>query len=360
MRLAVVQAYEDQQTVLIEAGTGIGKTFAYLLPAILWAQKHQECTVISTHTISLQQQLVEKDLPFLLNRLNAQIKVILLKGMRHFTCLKKEAEGLHETYADYDSCTHGSCPFYQKCPYFKQRRAAESAQIIVVNHHLLLADLALRRSSQGQFSVLPDYDRVIVDEAHHLEEVATEHFATSMSRKVLMKLILRMVKDTMLSRQEDLLALHLPLKRRELLDVMDRCFRWIENQEENIRVTEAIRSGSLWQEELGKLVQHTCDEGKAFLDLVSQLQLEEEIKNEVGSLSVRLHQCFAFMHAWVYQALSPNEVRWIEQGSLVSASLDIAPFLKEQLFSKLKTIVLCSATLTASKDFGYLCRRFRH
>lgn len=151
----VHEAYLENQTLLVEAGTGIGKSVAYLLPALLWAKEHGEPTVISTHTIALQEQLLKKDIPLLLDALNLDLNIILLKGMGNYVCLRKEHDGSDEIYADSDSCTNAKCPFYKDCSYFKQKKAAEEAHLIIVNHHLLFADLAIRAETEDTYRVLP-------------------------------------------------------------------------------------------------------------------------------------------------------------------------------------------------------------
>lgn len=344
MRAAVEQAYHADQTLLIEAGTGIGKTFAYLLPALQW----NELSVISTHTLALQHQLVDKDLPRLLAQLKCPAKIALIKGMGNFSCLKKEAEGLDNTIADYESCTHAACPFYQKCAYFKQRKEAELADIIVVNHHLLMADLALRRASHGQYAVLPPYERLIIDEAHHLEEVATEHFATRLHRTGCIKLIQRCIQET--SGQEDLLALSIPLQRRDFIEAVDHFFQHVEQLPEGIRLMEP-------QQQLTPTVDHLRAEWTAWRTLMARLILSEEKQQELNLFLERLQESVDAAHHWICTPLNPDEVRWIEQGTLISASLDVAPFLAEALFKTKKTLILCSATLTSMRDFTYLRSR---
>ncbi|HEY5259020.1 MAG TPA: DEAD/DEAH box helicase, partial [Rhabdochlamydiaceae bacterium] len=173
MAQRIYEAYENNEIALIEAGTGIGKSLAYLVPAVLWALKHQEKTIISTHTISLQEQLIHKDLPFLIKALGLDIQVMLVKGMNNYLCLRrlddvedsKEIDKLKiwgektkdgsrssvpfpitsstwdQVKAESDFCTHVHCPHYKQCFFFKARRKVEEAQILIVNHSLLLTQM---------------------------------------------------------------------------------------------------------------------------------------------------------------------------------------------------------------------------
>jgi ATP-dependent DNA helicase DinG len=351
MQQAIASGYENPGTLLIEAGTGTGKTLAYLLPATLWAIRRQERTVISTHTIALQQQLVEKDIPLLIKALGVDIKVSLVKGMRHFSCLKKEQELLEDVTADRESCTHIYCPFYQKCNYFKQHKEAEKAEIIVVNHHLLLADLALRKKSDQQYALLPDYQRVIIDEAHHLEEIATEHFAQKINKVSLYKLLQRMSSEQMLSSQRAELALSLPLNRKILMDAFENSFRRFPF--EKMRITEDNQD----RLQKGLQIDQIFEPAYFFLSQVAKLDLPEAEARLIGNLYRQLSSQVETLKSIFFDPVLPDEARWLEDETAVLAKLDVAPFLKESLFEAKKTVVLCSATLTAGKKFDYLKQR---
>lgn len=238
MAADIVESYNKNQIALIEAGTGTGKSLAYLLPAILWVLKNGERTVISTHTITLQEQLLHKDIPFLLKALKIEMKAALVKGMNNYICLRKledahyekphlspfEAEELdkidcwaqatqegskselpflpsHASWdrvgAEGDACSHSQCPHFKNCFFFKARKEASEAQILVVNHHLLCADLVSRSKTDNQTTggILPPFERLIIDEAHHLEDVATEYFAARVNRWDLMRQLARLSSE---------------------------------------------------------------------------------------------------------------------------------------------------------------------
>ncbi|MDF2549360.1 MAG: dinG, partial [Chlamydiales bacterium] len=235
MLLNVFDAYEKGLISLIEAGTGTGKSIAYLLPAILWAVHHKEKTLISTKTINLQEQLIEKDIPSLLKALGVDLRAVLVKGMGNYLCLRKwhdllgsqnsgsEAEidtignwvkGTQDgslssltrqpslaiweqIAAEPDACDQARCPHYQECFFFKARREAQEAQLLIVNHHLLFADLRTR-SEEGNWqnpAILPPYQRLILDEAHHIEEIATEYFASRVSRFEMQRVMGKLASD---------------------------------------------------------------------------------------------------------------------------------------------------------------------
>ena len=219
MTAYITDAYNDGGVVLLEAGTGVGKSFAYLVPALAWAAANGERTVVSTNTINLQEQLVGKDLPLLRDALSTEQHAptfALLKGWRNYLCLSRlhaavaaqrsllepdkydeirslaewaghTADGTladlavpptpevwDEVSAEADLCTRLQCPHFEPCFLFRARRTAAEADIVVVNHHLLSADLAVRQVQDNwtEAAVLPPYRRLILDEAHHLEDVA--------------------------------------------------------------------------------------------------------------------------------------------------------------------------------------------
>ncbi len=219
---AVMEALAEDRPLLVEAGTGTGKSLAYLLPALLSGRK----VVVATATIALQEQLLRKDVPFveaILAEHGRTLSVALVKGLQNFLCLRRFEEarldaslggdptdGFAELEAwaqetrtgDRSELTHladdslmwrsvesstetrlgSACPHYERCFITKMRKNAEDAQLVIVNHHLLMADLALRTSSVRDYaSVLPSYDVLVIDEAHQLEDVATTFFGSALS-----------------------------------------------------------------------------------------------------------------------------------------------------------------------------------
>src|SRR5213596_76173 len=218
---AVLRAFEQKHHLIVEAGTGTGKTLAYLVPAIAAACGSGARVVISTGTKNLQEQLMDKDIPFLQGTLPAKFRAAVMKGRNNYACLHRikraestpvlegleqidqfdevfrwvtqtetgdrgELSNLPENLpfwrhidARSDTCLGQKCPDFEPCFLTRMRLRAIDADIVVVNHHLFFADLALRNSMYG--SVLPDYSAVILDEAHLIEDVASEYFCSQVS-----------------------------------------------------------------------------------------------------------------------------------------------------------------------------------
>ncbi len=229
----IVEAYNNNSVALIEAGTGTGKSMAYLVPAILWAIQRNEATLISTNTINLQEQLLHKDIPLLAKALNIPVKAVLVKGMGNYVCLRK----VHETQmemtlfpseeqeqlqkieawanstkdgsksdlpfipdgatwekvsAENDLCNREKCEYYSKCHFFNARKTAKDAHIMISNHSLLFSDLAFRSTSERGSGILPDYTKVIIDEAHNIEDIATDHFASKANGLSIARILYRL------------------------------------------------------------------------------------------------------------------------------------------------------------------------
>ncbi|MFA4986506.1 MAG: ATP-dependent DNA helicase [Candidatus Brocadiia bacterium] len=223
MAVEVERALAEKDTLLVEAGTGVGKSFSYLVPAVNWTNSTGERLVISTHTITLQEQLIGKDIPFL-QSLGLSFPAVLAKGRGNYICLRRllAATSRAGRYLDFlrpedfpflsriedwfyktgdgtlstldfevpprvwgnvrverDACPGRKCRYYDGCPYFRDRKRWEDAQILIVNHALFFSDLALR---MGDSPLLPGYGAVVFDEAHNIEEVATNHIGISLSK----------------------------------------------------------------------------------------------------------------------------------------------------------------------------------
>jgi len=242
MAAYVADAYNEGGVALLEAGTGVGKSFAYLAPAILWAIQNGERTVVSTNTINLQEQLVGSDLPTIARALGTAdrpVRYALLKGWRNYLCLARlhqatgavgtlleperrdELESLaswaktttdgslstlafepsdevwDEIAAESDLCPRLRCPHFNACFVFAARRRAADADIVVVNHHLLASDLAVRQA-QGNWddaAVLPPYRRLVLDEGHHLEDTAAEHLGKQATSRGVERLLSRLERQ---------------------------------------------------------------------------------------------------------------------------------------------------------------------
>lgn len=428
---------------LLEAGTGVGKSLGYLVPALRWAAASGERTVVSTNTITLQEQLVGKDLPFLAKALTDQrVSFALLKGWRNYLCLQRleqaraqgpalfeddvasdlglleawaeqttdgsladlavppRAEVWDEVAAESDLCTRLRCPHFDQCFVFKARRAAATADVIVVNHHLLMADLAVRRASQrwDDAAVLPAYKRLIIDEGHHLEDAAGEHLGQSVSRRGLERLFARLERrgKGLLPALEKALAVGIDALSVASLDLVrarlfpslgsarmrtavlyDLLARWVEEQRESqIRLTDRFDEDPIWTAGLGAAL----DDLLADIDLLgdglrlvrdrleSDEQRAEELApllNEVRGVTRRLQSSGdALRVALRSDVAGAPRVRWLERrggdGNIgaTAVPLDLAPVLREDLFRRVETAVVTSATLTVGEDgFAFMATR---
>ncbi len=234
---SVTNAFNENKVAVIEAGTGTGKSLAYLVPAVFWSIRNKERVVISTHTINLQEQLIEKDIPILRRCCGQKFKCALVKGRNNYICLRKvsnlRADGgvlieerdrqqLNDLMAwagktrdgskadlnfipqddaweaiqsEADQCTRLKCQFYDECFFYIARRNAASSDVLVVNHYLLMADLVVRQEMKDHniSAILPPFKKMVIDEAHHLEGVATANLSCAISRMRILKLLGRLV-----------------------------------------------------------------------------------------------------------------------------------------------------------------------
>ena len=233
----IAQAFNQDEILIAEAGTGVGKSLAYLIPALYWVKQNRERVVISTATINLQEQLIEKDIPLVQRLLGKPVSVMLLKGRGNYLCKARLAEALEEfsllqdesemlkiisewsltsatgcrsdlsfypsdhlwseICSEADSCLSLNCRFREDCFVLKLRKEAAKAQILVVNHHLFFSDTALKLESgnYSQTAVLPPFQRLIFDEAHNLERSATSFFSQSLTKYSIKKIVNRIYRE---------------------------------------------------------------------------------------------------------------------------------------------------------------------
>ncbi|MDF1525344.1 MAG: ATP-dependent DNA helicase [bacterium] len=232
----VAGVLESGAVGVLEAGTGTGKSLAYLVPAALWALRSNRRVVVATRTINLQEQILDQDLPILEEALGVTIKAVLIKGRGNYCCLRKrdllegdvgntllELDDLKEIQqllawsrttadgtlsdlpfvpadanwsnfrAESDSCTRARCSNFSDCFFYRARLEASSAQLLLANHHILFADLSLREGGHESAAIMPRYEAVILDEAHNVEDVAISYFEEGLSRRGLMAHLGRLV-----------------------------------------------------------------------------------------------------------------------------------------------------------------------
>ncbi|NVN98173.1 MAG: DEAD/DEAH box helicase family protein [Geobacteraceae bacterium] len=452
MSFAVAEAFNRDRVALIEAGTGTGKSLAYLLPAALWAKRNKERVVVSTNTINLQEQLTGKDIPFLQKHGGLSFKAVLIKGRGNYLCLRKlnahrEEPGLfadekselqaiiewsdstpsgsiddlgfipkdevwEELRCEGDQCSRTKCRNYSRCYYYSSRRNASSADILVVNHALLMSDLALRQQSgSNSTAILPPYQRLIIDEAHHLEDVATGSLSSQVTRHGLLKLLgklqhprrpdrgllpklaaslLRELPDAFEEIIEPLTKLleeDLLLSHSRLTDLVNREMDGIAfalgghlkpadagKGEQKLRLTPSVYASDFWEESLER-ISSLAKGLSAYASSLAKLHkmlrsLPEgpaeklsgqilDIKGVLGRLEGSVEAITAFV------GHSEFICRWFEvkRGGkgvflkLCSSPLDVAASMKNALFDKIRTVILTSATLTVGGKFDYMGSR---
>ncbi|MGI6657079.1 MAG: ATP-dependent DNA helicase [Desulfobulbus sp.] len=382
-------------SLVIEAETGLGKTQAYLAPAVRSGKR----VVISTHTRNLQDQILQRELPLLLDEIDPGLKAICVKGRQNYLCLYRwhqvEAETagtllqtaehqavaawvkrtVHGDRAELDSlpaasplwqkiccqshfCLGQNCPDGPDCFLNRLRRDAAASRLLIVNHHLLFSDLAVRRTGYGE--VLPRYEAVIFDEAHHIEEVATTFFGFSCSQRQVLELAadigrsaesecsdkqqarLRPTLTALTDAANQLAAAFPPERGRFLLQSLPA-----KQADTIIVLHESLQQAlSVLCEALDQLPE---DEGpwQAYLERAEVLsdRLERILVERFDDLPESEH---SFTH-W-YERSERNL-------SLFATPVDIAPELRETLFSAVRFCVFTSATLTTGGNFTYFLRR---
>ena len=390
----VAAALERRTHLLAEAGTGTGKTLAYLVPAVLSGRR----VVVSTATRTLQDQLFDKDLP-LLGAAGLPAHAALLKGRANYLCLQRfqqfEGRPLFDTPADAqawdavrdwagrtatgdraeldvpddwsawaqlsttsDGCHGARCPRFEDCFVTRARRAAEQAQLVVVNHALFFADLALRARGEGLgLQVLPPYDAVVFDEAHALEDVATEHFGTQVSSGKLLGLSQDAVKAA--AAAEGRLGL-LAAQALALRAEVDRFFAAAQDAlglvEDGERRLDAAALAPL-RAKAGPLL-------RALEALAAGVP---EVEGAGAALARRALEG-ASQLSFVLEAAAPGHVFWAQRRGrglwLRAAPIEVGRTLAEHLYAAAPTCVFTSATLLApgqgtrgEADFGYVVER---
>lgn len=394
---AVARSIRDAKHLLVEAGTGVGKSFAYLVPAILAAQESPDNRVIvSTHTIHLQEQILRKDLPLLAEAL-PPFRATILKGRNNYLSQRRlrvavqkhtglladpgrtqelleinrwartSVDGSRTSLSvvpdrlvwdlvesDSGNCLGNKCASYDSCFYFKARRSASASQIVIVNHALFFSDLALR--SKG-VKLLPDYRVVIFDEAHTLEDVAAEHLGISVTQSSIEYFLSKLFN---VKQRRGLLTLYgddSSLTQCQMTrEAAERFFTqvgdWLgSGRSSNGRVLEPGLFTDPLSDELTKLSGTVRRIGDGIGSM------EEKI--ELTAVADRLAGLHLALREWLTQA-DKGHVYWVETRgerikriALCSSPIDVAPVLREQLFGEGTTCILTSATLSTGGRDGF-------
>jgi ATP-dependent DNA helicase DinG len=381
-------AFQKHQHVVIEAGTGTGKTLAYLIPAIRSGRR----VVISTATKSLQEQLFQKDVPFLQKHFAPNLKAALMKGRSNFLCREKvhqmvgqpvlkgidevdwfaqikdwekltetgdrseltflpdDAELWHRIDARSDLCTGKKCAEFQNCFITAMHQRAQEADLIIVNHALFFADLAIRKDDFG--SILPEYSAVVFDEAHEIEDVASDYFGRQVSSYRFDELA-RDAENTL-----RVLQIAAPQLRRYLSRMRERGHSFFETfpeREGRFPFEQAERAAFLQRnleryEELASAVKRVETE-------LSALSPKPE---EVLTLARRASEIRRELE-FLLESEEKSYVYWYERRGkgvfLAATPIDVSQILRERLFDQFDTVVLTSATLAVGGRFDYLKQR---
>ncbi len=408
---AVSAALAESRHLVVEAGTGVGKSFAYLVPAILAVTDPDEPLqriIVSTHTISLQEQLLSKDLPLLNAVIPREFTAVLGKGRGNYLSRRRleraeeraaslfgsdddtdqllairkwlpdtldgslsdltfepSAAVWREVESDSSNCLRQKCQHHKRCFYYQARQRLQHAQIIVVNHALFFTDLVLR-SNQGH-GVLPPYSAVIFDEAHTIESVAAEYFGLHAGSGQISYQLNRLYNPQ--SGRGQLAVKHLAKLQRQVTQCYDRAADWFSSLGEKLaqmqtgaaprgrssplRIEQPIFDAAGVTDPLSGLVRRLKGAAK-------QATTDEE-QQELQSAAERLAVIADAIDAWAKQRDS-SLVYWVEslpsrrdtpRIQLAAAPVDVAGSLRESLFQEVPRVVMASATLTTGKEGGF-------
>jgi ATP-dependent DNA helicase DinG len=444
---AVAEAFEREQILVVEAGTGVGKSLAYGLPAAAWALASKERVVVSSATINLQEQLVYKDLPLIREVLGGELEVVLVKGRGNYLCQRRLSDRLQQRTlvssefdeilndisewsrqtadgtksdlsisvpdeiwelicSDADACLGRGCPRREGCFFASARRAAERAHVLVVNHHLLFADLALRRAKDDwkRRAVLPPFSRVILDEAHDVEDSASSFFGVRLTRMGVQRILSRLQPPkkkrggllSSLAREVAALGGALAEGRADLLvsETEGSVIPRVEQTRDAYRRAFDTLAGFVREQDASRgpgdarirLVSGTyAQKGWTAVreGFVAAADRAEALSREVGRLLERLVDLteeqgrMAEVRACVSRTAelaaqtrhlvseqADGSVRWAEAGrkgrkrtSFQSAPLDISDLMNQTLYDPMATVVHTSATLSVGGSFNFLARR---
>ncbi len=399
MAAAVERALAEDRILLCEAGTGTGKTLAYLIPALASGRK----VIISTATRALQDQIAYKDVPLVARALGIQPRVSVMKGLANYVCMRRltefkdSAEGIRPGYAlalnslqrwlpdtetgdvselvalqesdpiwreitsSSDTRIGAGCEHYEECFVTRMKREAEAARVVIVNHHLFFADLALRGPHPGR--VLPDYDAVIFDEAHQIEDIATNFFGVSVSRGRVDSL-LRDAERLLVASGDDLPLLARGTEGERARRLTDRVSASSENffaelvqrfrgEEGRTTVDPDVWRGDLEQR------WHTLDSALEAFGGFAEETSERAQDSGAGSWGRIADACEVLSRksrglrddlAQVIEG-GPGRVTWIDVSAksprLSAAPVDVAPVLKERIFESIPAVIMTSATLAS-------------
>jgi ATP-dependent DNA helicase DinG len=388
MAKLVEEAFEKHQHAIVEAGTGTGKTLAYLIPAIRSGRR----VVVSTATKSLQEQLFQKDVPFLQKHFAPNLKAALMKGRANFLCRQKVHQmdgqavlkGIDEvdwfaqirdwekltatgdrselTFlpdgadlwnridARSDLCTGQKCAEFHNCFITAMHQRAHEADLIIVNHHLFFADLALRQDDFG--SILPEYSAVVFDEAHEIEDVASDYFGRQLSSYRFEELS----RDT--ESMLRVLRIESPALRRNVARVRERARAFFERfPEREGRYPFGPAERKSFLEQNRENFDELCAAVKRIETELSALSPKPDEVIVLARRAAEMRRELSFL----LESEEKSYVYWYERRGrgvfLAATPIDVSEILREKLFEQFDTVILTSATLAVEGRFDYLKQR---
>ena len=395
MAKAVEEVISRKKYLVVEAGTGVGKSLAYLVPFIYWTVQEKKRVVISTYTKTLQEQLIKKDLPFLKKALGIDFHFALALGGENYLCLRKmegarlyelldtpgeirELEKIFSRLPDLkeglklelgfepssrvwekicresEVCLNKRCPFQKRCYYLRAKIKETHSQILVVNHHLFFAHLS------SEEKVLPPFNAVVFDEAHNLEEVATSFLGVKVSNyqvnNFLDSLFNPRTHKGFLTRINNLNTEKQVNKIRKFSESFFSNLQKKVGEEKKLRIKE--------KEFLPCGLYNLFLELSIFLESLKERAKDEEERLEILSYLARCHKIEDNLKMILKQERD-DYIYWIEVApakrknkcSLCAAPVDISKELKKRVFNEVKPIILTSATLTIRRNFNYFKER---
>ncbi|MFW6389531.1 MAG: DEAD/DEAH box helicase [Halanaerobiales bacterium] len=429
----VLDLFNNHKKTFVEAGTGTGKSFAYLIPALYWSHNNNQVVVVSTNTINLQEQLIEKDLVLLKKALPFSFKAVLVKGRWNYLCMRKlknleqRAKELYtdqhekeielikvlnwieetntgsrsdlnfviktdlwdELASESDLCLRTNCPYFDSCFFMKARKEVYSADLLIVNHHLLISDAVLKyESGDTDIGILPEYKNLILDEAHNLSDAATRHLGNPFYLPQFHKYLQRLFhnKYSMIPRLRNKITQLNIFNKKDILNIIDqkiipqiqkindyssdyyKQFELILPEEEKvIRLKEEIINKHEWQEIINfgdELISYMQKLGLYLNNLYENiLNIRVDLLNKLEEILVELEsnmtKCQVFIKRLDFNLKADDDdyVFWLERKKSVinqeNAPLKISNMLSEMLWNSLDSLLLTSATLTVNNNFNF-------
>ncbi|HIE10164.1 MAG TPA: helicase [Kiritimatiellae bacterium] len=405
MAEAVARILFDGGHLAVEAGTGVGKSLAYLVPCLFFAEAAEENrpVVISTYTISLQEQLLGKDIPLLQAAAGRKVPAVLAKGRNNYLCLRRLSAAMRAQHdllpqmrhgelhrinervdsaqegsrqelpfipsaevwelvcCEQDNCLGQKCRFYERCFFVKARRRLAAADLIIVNHHLFFADLALSIRARG---ILPRYSAAILDEAHQIPRVAPDYFGLRISQAALEYWAGRLLsKDEKRGLLVTLREADLVPEIRAWRSALDRLFREITEElklspeRTHVRLMSPMRVENAVSDPLAQM-------SRKLAKLAGRLDtIAPEMAVELRALALRGQEMALSLEHFFNMGLD-DYVYWVELEGvrkdlpvLHALPIEVGPILQQELFGRLERVILSSATLSVAGRMDYFCRR---